>query len=84
MRPPRFRHLWLKQCSDCLSLRIVLLNKNMQSVERDRQELCVIQKTRQAAVTLLKMLNERKLRAEKCGMGDFGDAVSAMPFRRWR
>jgi len=26
----------------------------MQPFERDRQELCVIQKTRQAAVTLLK------------------------------
>jgi len=27
---------------------------NMQPFERDRQELCVVKKTRQAAVTLLK------------------------------
>ena len=38
----------------------------MQPFERDRQELCVIQKTRYAAVTLLKMLTERKLRVQKC------------------
>jgi len=36
----------LKLCSDCLSLSIVLLHINMQPFERDRQELCVIQKTR--------------------------------------
>ena len=28
----------------CLSLSIVLLHKNMQLFERDRQEMCVIQK----------------------------------------
>jgi len=56
-------------CSDCLSLSIVLLHKNMQPFERDRQELCVIQKTRLAAVRLLKsvkMLTDRKLWAQKC------------------
>jgi len=47
----------LKLCSDCLSLSIILLYKNMQPFERDRQELCVIQKMRQAAVTLLKKSN---------------------------
>ena len=36
----------LKLCSDCLSLSIVPLHKNMQPFERDHQELCVIQKTR--------------------------------------
>jgi len=36
----------LKLCSDCLSLSIILLYKNMQPFERDRQELCVIQKKR--------------------------------------
>ena len=36
----------LKLCSDCLLLSIVLLYKNMQPFERDRQELCVIQKAR--------------------------------------
>jgi len=36
----------LKLCSDCLSLSIVLLYKNMQPFERDCQELCVIQNTR--------------------------------------
>ena len=44
----------LTLCSDCLSLSIILLYKNMQPFERDRQELCVIQKTRQATVTLFK------------------------------
>jgi len=34
----------LKLCSDCLSLSIVLLYENMKLFERDRQELCVIQK----------------------------------------
>ena len=57
----------LKLCSECLSLSIILLYKNMQPFERDRQELCVIQKiTRQAAVTLLKILTERKLWTERC------------------
>jgi len=51
----------LKQCSDCLSLSIILLYKNTQLFETDRQELCAIQKTRQAAVTLLKILNEKTL-----------------------
>jgi len=46
--------VWLKLCSGCLSLSIILLYKNMQSFEGDRQQLCGIQKTRQAAVTLLK------------------------------
>jgi len=36
----------LKLCSGCLSLSIVLLYKNMQPFERDRQEPCVIQKKR--------------------------------------
>ena len=56
----------LKLCSDCLSLSIVPLYKNMNLFERDRQELCVMQKTKLAAVTLVKMLTERKLWAEKC------------------
>jgi len=47
----------LKLCSDCLSLSIILLYKNMQPFQRDRQELCVIQKMRQAANTLLKKSN---------------------------
>jgi len=38
----------------------------MQPFERDRQELCVTQKTKQAAVALLKMSTERKLWAKKC------------------
>jgi len=38
----------------------------MQPFERNCQELCVIQKTRSAAVTLLKMLTERKLWTGKC------------------
>jgi len=36
----------LKLCSDCLSLSIVLLYKNMQPFERDRQELCVMRNKR--------------------------------------
>jgi len=36
----------LKLYSDCLSLSIVLLYKNMQSFETDREELCVVQKKR--------------------------------------
>jgi len=56
----------LKLCSDCLSLSIILLHKNMQPFERDRQELCAIQKTRQAAVTLLKKSNCWPI--ENCGL----------------
>jgi len=37
----------------------------MQPFERDLQELCVIQKTRQAAVTLLK--KSKRWRIENCG-----------------
>jgi len=55
----------LKLRSNCLSLSIVLLYKNMQLFERDRQELRVIRKTSEAADTLLKMLTERKLWTEK-------------------
>jgi len=43
-RPDLKTIVGLKLCSDCLSLSIVLLYKNMQSRERDRQELCVTQK----------------------------------------
>ena len=36
----------LQLCSDCLTLSVVLLYKDMQPFERDRQELCDIQKTK--------------------------------------
>jgi len=55
----------LKLCSDCLSLSLILLYESMQPFERDRQELCVIQKTRQATVTLLK--KSKCWQIENCG-----------------
>jgi len=42
LQRPDLKVVGLKLCSDCLSLSIVLLYKNMQPFERDRQELCVI------------------------------------------
>ena len=57
---------------DAPTLSVVLLYKDMQPFERDRQEQCVIQKTRQAAATLLKMWTERKLWTEKCAGQDRG------------
>jgi len=55
----------LKLCSDCLLLSIFLLCKNRQPFEKDRQELFVIQKMRQAAVILLKKSKYRLI--ENCG-----------------
>jgi len=49
-----FKVVGLRLCSDCLLLSVFLLYKNMQPFEKDRQELCVTQKMRQAAVTLHK------------------------------
>jgi len=53
---PSWLLAWLKLRTDCLSLNIVLLNKNIQPYENDRQELCVIQKTR----------GKLQLRCSKC------------------
>jgi len=51
-----YKVVGLKLCSDCLWLSIILLYKNMKPFKKDRQERCVnvIQKTSQAAVTLLR------------------------------
>jgi len=46
LQRPDLEVVVLKLCSDCLSLSIVLLYKNMQPFERDHQELSAIQKTR--------------------------------------
>jgi len=50
-------------------LSIILLYKNVQPFERDRQELCVIQKNEASGSYVAqkaKMLTDRKLWAKKC------------------
>jgi len=54
----------MKLCLTCLSLSIVLLCESIQPFERDRQEMCVIQKNEVSCSYVaqkVKMLTERKL-----------------------